>query len=167
MTPGNGDKLLAYIETELIPFTDNEFNTSGNNAFAGHSWAGQYLTYALSQSPGLFDAYFITSPAYGRDGRWSAKTFEALEQTLSEDQDFPDFVYLSMGGEGATGRLSDARMLPDYFRLAALFRRHLPEGVTLHHEVFDSANHTSNSAFSMASALQLYFGVNPEEETEE
>ena len=161
---GNGDKLLAYIENELIPFTESQFNTNGDNVFAGHSWAGQYLTYALSQSPGLFDAYFITSPAFGDDGKWSPKTFEALEQTLSEDQDFPDFVYLSMGGDGAPGPLSDARMLPDYFRLAALLRRHLPEAVTLHHEVFDSANHTSNSAFSMASALQLYFAATPEEE---
>ena len=161
---GNGGKLLAYIENELIPFTNNQFNTNGDDVFAGHSWAGQYLTYALSQSPGLFDAYFITSPAFGDDGKWSHKTFEALEQTLKQDQDFPDLVYLSMGGDGAPGPLSDAGMLPDYFRLAALLRRNLPENVKLHHEVFDSANHTSNSAFSMASALQLHFATSPEAE---
>ena len=161
---GDGGKLLAYIENELIPFTNNRFNTNGNNVFAGHSWAGQYLTYALSQSPGLFDAYFITSPAFGDDGKWSHKTFEALEQTLSEDQDFPDLVYLSMGGDGAPGPLSDATMLPDYFRLAALLRRHLPETVKLHHEVHDSANHMSNSAISMTWALQLYFAASQEAE---
>jgi len=96
---GNGGKLLTYIEKELIPFTNKRFNTNGNNVFAGHSWGGQYLTYALSQSPGLFDAYFITGPAFGDVGEWSNKTFDALEQTLKQDQDFPKLVYLSMGGD--------------------------------------------------------------------
>lgn len=158
---GGGGKLLAYIKNELIPFANNRFNTNGNDVFVGHSWGGQFLTYALSQSPDLFDAYFITSPAFGDTGEWSQKTFDALEQTLKQDQDFPDFIYLSMGGDGAPGPLSDAGLLPEYYRLAALLRRHLPEEVKLHHEVHDSANHTSNSAISIAKALQLYFAVSP------
>jgi len=161
---GNGGKLLAYIENELTPFADNQFNTNGDNVFAGHSWAGQYLAYALSQSPGLFNAYFITSPAFGDVGEWSGKTFDALEQTLKQDQNFPDLIYLSMGGDGAPGPLSDAGLLPEYYRLAALLRRHLPEEVELHHEVHDSANHTSNSAISIAKALQLHFATSPETE---
>jgi len=161
---GNGGKLLAYIENELIPFADNQFNTNGDNVFAGHSWGGQFLTYALSQSPGLFDAYFITSPAFGDVGEWSDKTFDALEQTLKQDQDFPDLVYLSMGGDGSPGPLSDAGLLPEYYRLTALLRRHLPEEVKMYHEVHDSANHTSNSAISIAKALQLHFATSPEVE---
>lgn len=61
---GNGGKLLAYIENELIPYVNNQFNTNGDDVFAGHSWGGQFVTYALSQSPELFDAYFITSPSF-------------------------------------------------------------------------------------------------------
>jgi len=158
---GDGKKLLTYIENELIPFVNNQFNTNGDDVFAGHSWAGQYLTYVLGQSPGLFDAYFITSPAFGDVGEWSQKTFDALEQTLKQDQDFPDLIYLSMGGDGSPGPLSDAGLLPEYYRLTALLRRHLPEDVKLHHDVHDSANHTSNSAISIAKALQLHFATNP------
>jgi len=160
--PGDGGKLLAYIENELIPFANNQFNTNGNNVFAGHSWGGQYLTYVLSQSPGLFDAYFITSPAFGDNSYWSKKTFDALEETLKQDQDFPDLIYLSVGGDGSPGPLSDSGLLPDYYRLTALLRQNLPEGVQLHHEVHDSANHTSNGAISIAKALQLYFATSPE-----
>jgi len=156
---GNGGKLLAYIENELIPFANAQFNTNGDDTLAGHSWGGQFVTYALSQSPGVFDAYFITSPAFGDDGKWSTKTFDALEQTLSQDQDVPELVYLSVGGDGAPGALSDAGLLPEYYRLAALLRQHLPEEVTLVHEVHDNANHTSNSAISIAKALQLYFAA--------
>lgn len=164
LVPGNGGKLLAYIENELIPFADNQFNTNGSNVVSGHSWGGQYLSYALSQSPGLFDAYFITSPAFGDDGEWSQKTFDALEEALKQDQDFPDLIYVSMGGDGVPGPLSDAGLLPEYYRLAALLRRHLPEDVTLVHEVHEKANHTSNGAISIAKALQLYFATSPEAE---
>ena len=159
---GNGGKLLAYIENELIPFADNQFNTNGDNAFAGHSWGGQFVAYALSQSPGLFNAYFMTSPAFGNDGRWSIKTFEALEQSLPQAEDFPELVYLSSGGDGSPGPLSDAGLLPEYYRLAALLRRSLPEGVRLHHEVHEDANHTSNSALSIARAMELYYANSPE-----
>lgn len=158
---GNGGKLLAYIETELIPFADEQFNTNGHNVVSGHSWGGQFATYVLSQSPGLFDAYFITSPAFGDDGQWSPKTFDALEQALNQEQDFPDLVYVSMGGDGAPGPLSDAGLLPGYYRLAALLRQHLPEQVKLHHEVHETANHTSNGAISLTKALQLHFAISP------
>ena len=158
---GNGGKLLAYIENELIPFTNNRFKTNGDNVFAGHSWGGQFVTYALSQSPNLFDAYFITSPAFGDGEKWSKKTFDALEQTLKQDLDFPDLVYLSVGGDEWPGPLTDSVLLPDYYRLTALLRRYLPEEVKLYHEVHDSANHTSNSAISIAKALQLYFATSP------
>lgn len=161
---GNGGKLLSYIENELIPFANNQFNTNGDDAFAGHSAGGRFVTYALSQSPGLFDAYFITSPAFGNGGKWSSKTFEALEETLKQDLDFPDLVYLSVGGDGAPGPLTDSVLLSNYFRLTALLRQHLPKEVKFHHEVHDSANHTSNSAISMAKALQLHFATSPEAE---
>ncbi|MEP0392488.1 MAG: alpha/beta hydrolase-fold protein [Erythrobacter sp.] len=158
---GNGRNLLSYIENELIPFVNSQFKTNDNKVFAGHSWAGQYLAYTLSQSPGLFDAYFITSPAFGE---WSGKTFEALEEALTQDQDYPDLIYLSSGGDGSPGPLSDAELLPSYYRLAALLRQHLPDEVKLVHEIHDSANHTSNSAISMAIALELYFAASPEAE---
>ncbi len=161
---GNGRNLLSYIENELIPFVNSQFKTNGNRVFAGHSWAGQYLTYALSQSPGLFDAYFITSPAFGDSGEWSGKTFEALEEVLAQDQDYPDLIYLSSGGDGSPGPLSDAGLLPSYYRLAALLRQHLPDEVKLVHEIHDSANHTSNSAISLARALELYFATSPDTE---
>ena len=156
---GNGDKLLAYIENELILFANKQFNTSGNNTFAGHSWGGQFVTYALSQSPDLFDAYFITSPSFGDKERWSIETFDRLKQTFEQDADFPEFVYLSAGeNEERPARLAD------YHRLAALLQQYLPEGVKLHHEINDQANHTSNGAISMAKALQLYFAMSPEAE---
>ena len=152
---GNGGKLLAYIKDELIPFVDKEFKTNGRRVFAGHSWGGQFLTYALSQSPNLFDAYFITSPAFGTEGEWGKKTFEALEQTLKQDQDLPGFVYVSVGAA------EEPIMLAMYYRLTGLLKQHLPEKVRFYHDAHDSANHGSNGAISISRAMQLYFAASP------
>ncbi len=152
---GNGGKLLAYIKNELIPFTNKQFKTNDRKVFVGHSWAGQYVTYVMSQSPGLFNAYFITSPDIGDGEKWSKKTFDALEQTLKKDIDFPGFVYLSVGGD------EDKSLLADYYRLTALLEQYLPEKVKFYHEMHDSAVHESNGAISIPKALQLYFAVHP------
>ncbi len=151
---GNGGKLLSYIQNELIPSVDKQFNTNDQKVFAGHSWAGQFLAYALSQSPGLFDAYFITSPDIGDGERWSAKTFDALKSALKQDHTFPKFIYVSVGGG------EDKSLLADYYRLTALLKQYLPETVKLYHEIHDSAVHESNGAISIPKALQLYFTAN-------
>ncbi len=152
---GRGGKMLAYIKDELIPFADKQFRTDGRKIFVGNSWAGQFLTYTMSQSPGLFDAYFITSPAFGNAEKWSKKTFEALEPTLKQDLDFPDFVYISVGGD------EGALMLSYYYHLTALLNLHLPDKVKFYHEVHNSANHASSAAISIPKALQLYFDSSP------
>ncbi len=152
---GNGGKLLAYIKDELIPYVDKEFNTSDRRVFAGHSWAGQFLTYTMNQAPNLFDAYFITSPAFGRDLGWAQKTFDALDQTLKQDPDLPEFVYVSVGAT------EEPMMLSAYYRLTALLKQYLPENVTFYHELHDSANHMSTAAISLPKALHLYFTPSP------
>jgi len=152
---GNGGKLLVYIKDELIPYVNKKFRTNGRRVFAGHSWGGQYVTYALSQSPGLFDAYFITSPSFGNDLRWGKETFEALEQTFKQDIDSPEFVYVSVG-------TSERRaMLAAYRQLTGLLKQHLPEKVRFYHDAHDGANHGSNGAISMSRAMQLYFADSP------
>ena len=152
---GNGGKLLEYIKDELIPFVDREFKTNGRRVFAGHSWGGQFLTYTMSQSPNLFDAYFITSPAFGGEGQWGKKTFEALEQTLKQDPDFPGFVYVSVGAA------EEPIMLAMYYRLTALLKQYLPEKVTFYHEAHYSADHVSAAAISLPKAMQYYFTLSP------
>ena len=155
-TSGNGGKLLAHIKDELVPFIDNEFRTSDRRVFAGHSWAGQFLTYTLSQSPETFDAYFISSPAFGNEQRWGTQTFEILEETLRKDLDFPDFIYLSVGGA------ERASFLSGYYRLAGLLKEQLPATVNFYHEIHEHAVHQSNGAISMPKAMQLYFSATQE-----
>ena len=147
---GNGGKFLAFIKDELIPFVSKKFRTNDRRVFAGHSWAGQFAAYALSQSPELFDAYFITSPVFEEYGD---QTFSALERIFKQDLDFPSFIYVS---SGSTERPS---YRSDFERLNTLFKQQLPKQVKWHSETNEGANHDDNADISIASALKLYFST--------
>ena len=148
---GNGGKLLEFITNELIPFAGENFRTNGDRVFAGHSWGGQFVTYALSQSPETFDAYFITSPSISDD--WREKTSDALKQILEQDLDFPDFIYVSVGGN------DNPSPTTGYRNLISLLERHLPKEVTLYHEVNEGQDHSDNRRISQPKALKLYFST--------
>jgi len=148
---GNGGKLLAFIKNELIPYAGKKFRTNGRRVFMGQSWGGQFVAYALSQSPETFDAFIITSPSIGDN--WSEKTFNALEQTLKQDLDFPDFVYVSVGGD------ETAELKNDYENLTSLLKQHLPKKVKLYHEVNEGLTHDSNGQISQPKAMKMYFSA--------
>ncbi len=149
---GNGGKFLAFIEDELIPFASKKFRTNGRRVFIGTSWAGQFLAYTLSQSPELFDGYFINSPVFGELGD---QTFNEMKRVFKQDLDFPSFIYVS---SGSTERPS---YRSDYARLTTLFKQQLPKQVKWHSETNEGATHDENGAISVPIALKLYFATTP------
>ncbi len=149
---GNGGKFLSFIKNELIPFTSKKFRTNGRRVFIGHSWAGQFVAYTLSQSPELFDGYFITSPSIGEHGD---QTFSDLKLVFKQDLDFPAFVYVSVGGN------EEPELLADYDRLTTLLKQHLPAQVKLFHEINEGEDHENNGYISIPTALKMYFSTTP------
>ncbi len=147
---GNGGKFLSFIKNELIPFASKKFRTNGRRVFVGHSWAGQFLTYTLSQSPELFDGYFITSPSIGEYGD---QTFSDLKRVFKQDLDLPAFIYVSVGGN------ETLELKTDYDRLTTVLKQHLPAQVKLHLEINDGATHENSGDISIPTALKLYFST--------
>jgi len=147
---GNGGKLLAYIKNELIPFASKKFRTNGRRVFVRHSWAGQFVAYALSQSPETFDAHFITSPSIGEYGD---KTYRELKRVFEQDLNFPAFIYVSVGGS------EEPDLMADYGRLTTVLKQHLPVQVNLHYEINDGAVHDNSGDISIPKALKYYFSA--------
>jgi len=149
---GNGDKFLTFLKDELIPLINKKFRTNGRQFFHGHSWAGQFVTYALSEAPELFDGFFITSPSIGNYGD---KTFENLKHVFKKQLDFPAFVYVSVGSK------ERPRLLNDYEQLIKLLGQHLPAQVKLVTEINEGAIHDNSGSISIPKAMQLFFSTKP------
>ncbi|KAJ8113614.1 hypothetical protein OPT61_g4299 [Boeremia exigua] len=64
--PSNADGLIAFIDTALRPWVQNEVfkaATFNRDALYGHSFAGLFVLYALTTQPDLFDTFLSASPA--------------------------------------------------------------------------------------------------------
>ena len=95
------DHFLKFIEEELIPYMEAGYRTAPYRILIGHSGGGLFATYALSGSPGLFDAFICISPTL------SWEDFALIEPTVSflkKRDRLEGRLYLSLANEGGEER---------------------------------------------------------------
>ena len=66
---GGGARFLDFITTELIPYIDDNYNTSPHRTLIGHSLGGLLVFQALLEKPEYFDNYLAHDPALGFGNR--------------------------------------------------------------------------------------------------
>ena len=67
---GGGDDFLQVIQTEIVPFIDEEYRTADYKVLGGSSYGGLFVLYAMLSDPEFFDAYIAISPHVGYKHRW-------------------------------------------------------------------------------------------------
>lgn len=72
---GKADKFLAFIETELIPYLENNYSINDNRLLSGFSAGGSLVLYTIVTKPDLFSGYFAFSPAAWYDDSVVVKEF--------------------------------------------------------------------------------------------
>ncbi|GEM_PF-6300221 len=111
---GNANKFLEFIEQELIPFAEKEFNTSEYRIFYGHSAGGGFGVYALLEKPELFDAYILATPNLWWDDYSLVKAF----QKRAAKGEFADTViYTELSnelGEERQGVIEFSKVIKNY-----------------------------------------------------
>jgi len=91
---GEGDKFLAFIEKELIPFIDGKYRTSGYRMIAGNSRGGLFVLYTLIERPDLFQARFCYStPVW----RFENLIVGRLATSLASRSTLGGFLYFAVG----------------------------------------------------------------------
>ncbi len=93
-TAGHSAAFIQFIETELQPFIQTQYNCSGPRFLIGQSLGGLLATEILLKKPGLFSHYFIVSPSLWWDGESLLRQAPAL---LAAQADEERYVYLSVG----------------------------------------------------------------------
>jgi predicted alpha/beta superfamily hydrolase len=79
-----GPNFLGFIQTELMPFIESKYRTSGNNGLYGYSYGGMFTTSVLFNHPGLFNTVFIGAPGNsGRELIPSAQKYFATHKELN------------------------------------------------------------------------------------
>ncbi|MEO1045664.1 MAG: alpha/beta hydrolase-fold protein [Pseudomonadota bacterium] len=131
---GGAASFLAFLETELIPSIEQEYQTSDHRILEGHSFGGLFGAYALMERPGLFDAYIILSPALwwgGEEMNARAKVyFSANPQPAAK-------IYFGIGEQDGDG------MRQELGRFVETLETAKPEGLVWRHEEIAGEDHMS------------------------
>jgi len=148
--PGEADRFLRFIETELIPHVERQYRTTSTRMLAGNSRGGLFVVYSLLEKPDLFAARFAFSPALWRD---DDRLVKELAKSLTSRALPPPFLYLSLG-DGENEKMTRA------FRKAEqVLRTSAPPLTRWRSDTTRGARHSDNAVLSTPVALHEYFRV--------
>jgi len=78
---GGNEKLISFIEKELIPYIDSTYPVEPYRMLIGHSYGGLSVINTLTNHTSLFNSYIAIDPSMG----WNKQSFlKVVEKTLSE-----------------------------------------------------------------------------------
>ncbi len=96
-TSGNADHFLEFIASELIPWIENSYRTSGLRILAGVSAGGYFALHSTRMKPGLFQMLIVASPWLAWD---DSKELKALLPFVSTPRFQVKGLFVSYASEG-------------------------------------------------------------------
>ena len=146
---GGGRDFLNVLRSELIPFVESTYRTTGDRGLSGHSLGGLFTTYALFTAPDLFQRYGINSPSLW----WNHSEMFATESTFAATHTaLPKRVLLTIGAD------EGASMVPPMAKFATVLGSRRYQGLVIDTVVFQGESHTSVGPAMMARTLRVLYG---------
>lgn len=126
-TSGGGDAFLDFLESEVMPFIENNYPASKYRTFIGHSLGGLMVIDALNSRPHLFENYLAIDPSLW----WDERVILKESEVALADQDFsgkslfvtvantmPAGMTIERVAEDASESTDHIRAILDYSQLA-------------------------------------------------
>ena len=84
---GGALQFMAFLKSELIPYINQHYPSSGVNLAHGHSLGGVFLNFVIATDPTIFDGYVALDPAMWRGNNEVSKLLaEKLPWTPTQDK---------------------------------------------------------------------------------
>lgn len=100
-TSGGNEQFLNFIQKELMPYVEANYNAGAFKIFAGHSFGGLTAVHCLLTRPEIFDAYIAVSPSLWFGNKY---VLRMAEQKLSNLSIKNKKLFYSVGNEDGTFR---------------------------------------------------------------
>lgn len=98
---GGGEKLLQFIEKELIVEIESKYKASSFRILAGHSLGGLFCTYTYLTNSNLFRGFISIDPALNWDNYVCEQTLKSLP---IDAQNFNNKLYISSAHNAPEGK---------------------------------------------------------------
>lgn len=144
---GGGDNFVSFLKSELIPYIDSNWRTSGFRVFSGHSLGGLTAMNILFEQPELFDAYIAISPSL----EWgNGFMLERYRKCLEKNPALDSLLHMSIADEQLE-RIN-------YDRMVNLMEEKTPRGFLWTSEIFEQEDdHMSMRITGLLAGIRWVF----------
>lgn len=97
---GGAANYIAFIKTELMPYINKKYRTTGMNTYHGGSYGGLFGMYMLMKEPRLFQSYLLADPSFW----WDKDYLPKLVRDSISKIDLNNTTLLITGREGEPAR---------------------------------------------------------------
>jgi len=148
-TAGASETFIEFIEKELQPLIQEQYQTNGEESIIGQSLGGLLATEILFKKPDLFDNYIIASPSLW----WDDQSLLSWEPTKYKAE---KSIYIAVGKEGEI-------MERDANSLFTKLKEESGENTTLYFEFFEEQSHGDVLHLAVYDSFEKLFRKNEEE----
>ncbi len=148
-TAGASETFIEFIEKELQPLIQEQYQTNGEESIIGQSLGGLLATEILFKKPDLFDNYIIASPSLW----WDDQSLLSWEPTKYKAE---KSIYIAVGKEGEI-------MERDANSLFSKLKEESGENTTLYFEFFEEQSHGDVLHLAVYDSFEKLFRKNEEE----
>lgn len=162
---GGGKAFSSFIENQLVPYIDKEYNTETNNrTIMGHSFGGYFVAYTLLQSlqqkQAVFHNYVAASPSLEYHKGYLTQEFSKIIDTKITDT---MYFYTTYGGlEGIEeNRLKNTENNePDQFGVYSQQLQQIkPTQLIVKSDIYSNFYHMDTAVPSCIKGLQWIFNT--------
>ena len=143
-TAGKSEKFIDFMELELLPFIENNFNVNATKTLIGQSLGGLLATEILFRRPNLFNNYIIVSPSLW----WGNESLLNYNPKIYSDQ---KNIYIAVGKEG---KIMEREAKDLYRKLESLNR----PNTKLYFQFLKNQNHGDALHLAVYHAFEKIFG---------
>ncbi len=93
---GAAEKFALFIESELIPFIENQYPVTNYRTLIGHSYGGLFTVNMLLKHTDVFENYLAIDPSMDWDEQ---KLLQESKEILSQNSFVGKSLFVSLGGQ--------------------------------------------------------------------
>lgn len=152
---GKGEMFFQFLQKELIPQIEKQYNVSGRRVLIGHSFGGLAATYFWLQHPTSFTDYIILEPALWWD---NGELLSQAKEALSKNN-YSKNTHVFLGFARAKDSL-------DSKSLDCILETTKPQNLLFKSQYYPSETHGTVYVHALYDGLRFIFDIDPSKRRE-
>lgn len=144
---GGAEAFSKVLINEILPFVENNYRTLNYKLLYGHSYAGLFTQFMLTNYKNVFNAYIAPSPSVYWDNDFIVKMIANKNKAFEKNI----YNYFSMGTNERDEMVNASN------KLDSVFNQLLIKGLKYKYELMENEDHSTTRLKSIYNGLEFIF----------